>query len=79
MGENRFLLLNYDRLCASPDDELSRLFSFIEVEPTDIDLEHFSRKIIAPKSIGRYRLFDSNVFEERQIDVVREMGFCVYA
>lgn len=78
IGENRFLLLNYDRLCASPENELSRLFSFLDIEPADTDMEHFSNKIIAPKSIGRYRQYDINVFEERQKDCVREMGFCMY-
>ena len=77
MGSRRFMVLNFDQLCESPLDELWRLFSFLEVDTANIALDHYSGKIRMPKTIGRYRQFDGSVFEKRQMDCVREMGFSV--
>ena len=77
MGSRRFMILNFDHLCESPLDELFRLFSFLEVDTAGIAMDHYSGKISIPKTIGRYRQFDSSVFEKRQMDCVREMNFSV--
>jgi hypothetical protein len=77
MGSGKFMVLNYDQLCESPEEGLLRLFSFLEVNPANVDLDHYSGKIKMPKTTGRYRQFDWNVFEKRQVGCVRELGFSV--
>jgi len=77
MSSRKFMVLNYDHLCESPMDELLRLFAFLEVDIASIALDYYSNKIRMPKTIGRHRQFDGSVFEKRQVDCVREMGFNV--
>ena len=75
MGSHRFMVLNYDHLCEYPLDELLRLFSFLDVDTANVALDHYSDKIKKTKTIGRYRQFDTSVFEKRQMDCVRGLGF----
>jgi hypothetical protein len=77
MGNRRFMVLNYDHLCESPLEGLRRLFSFLDVDTTNIALDHYSGKIRVPNTIGRYRQFNGSVFEKRQMDSIKELGFSV--
>ena len=74
---DRFLLLNYDRLIASPDQEMSRIFHFLGV-PIMPDLWPELMPLIKPsESAGRYTKQGLGLFDPEDLDFVRSMGFVV--
>lgn len=74
IGPNRFYLLNYDRLCASPAEEIRRLLDFLDVSAPGADPEELG-KLVAPVSIGRFRSHPDHGFSAAQIQAVRDLGF----
>ena len=71
----RFLMLNYDRLCTNPDDELPALLAFAGIDPSDATLERLRAMISPPDSIGRFRHHGLHVFDPGDVDYVRSLGF----
>ncbi|QLC22507.1 sulfotransferase [Parasphingopyxis sp. CP4] len=71
----RFLLLDYDRLCGSPHREISRLGDFLNVKCTSNEIDELAANITAPKSIGRFRQFGLADFDEQDVAYVASQGF----
>ena len=76
MMGNRFLMLNYDRLCTDPDRELPVLLQFAGVDPKPV-LERLGSMIRPPESIGRHREQGLHIFDPADVDYVRSLGFDV--
>ena len=74
MGE-RFHTVNFDRLCAAPEGEISRLFDFLGAEVEAGALARLSRLVKAPPSIGRYRSLPLDGFDPADVEYVRSLGF----
>lgn len=72
---DRFLLLNYDRLCTQPQDELPRLLNFAGVTSCDRTLATLLPMITPPASIGRYREHGLHEFDPADVDYVQSHGF----
>lgn len=75
----RFLLLNFDQLCADPAPQMDRFLGFIEADP---GVELRQRLILLPQrppSTGRYREKPLSIFAPEDIEAVRELGFSVEA
>ncbi len=70
-----FLMLNHSRLCAAPAVEVDRILEFLELEVPDARRAALHRIPRTPDSSGRYRMYDLGIFDQRQIDFVRDMGF----
>ena len=70
---NRFLMVNFDKLCSDPSDEVERLLHFLDIDEMDYDT--LSKLIVTPHSTGRYLNHDLSVFTLSEIDAVREFGF----
>jgi hypothetical protein len=70
IGEN-FLLLNYDAFCKDPNKGVKKLCEFLgkEFDSTLVD------KVSAPKSIGRFKSFNAEMFDSEDINYVKELGF----
>jgi hypothetical protein len=76
-GPGRFLLLNFDQLCAEPQQQITALLDFLgaKVEP-----ETFAAICKLPKTPvtkDRYRTQNLSVFDSKQIEAVRDFGFQV--
>lgn len=76
LGE-RFLMLNYERLCMQPGDELPKLLEFAGIAPIDRTLASLRPMITPPDSIGRHREHGLHVFDPSDVDYVRSLGFDV--
>lgn len=76
LGE-RFLLVNYDRLCTQPDSELPKLTAFAGVPPDPGLMERLRAQIRPPESIGRYRQHGLGAFDQGDVEFVRSLGFDV--
>lgn len=74
---DRFMMLNYDRLCLQPQDELPRLLEFAGIAPSQATLARLLPMIAPPDSIGRYRGHGLHVFDHADVDYVRSLGFDV--
>ena len=74
LGPDMFHLLNYDRLCANPDEEIRGLLRFLRLDGHNPDPASL-KEIIAPVSLGRFRNHPDHGFTPDQFEAVRELGF----
>ena len=73
--KERFLLVNYDRLCANPRTGLAPLLEFFGVEASAERLEAATSLIRAPGTIGRFKQFPRENFDAQDVAFVRDCGF----
>lgn len=73
LGE-RFILLSYDRLCASPALEIERLKNFLGIEVDASLMDGLSAVPRVSESSGRYKRRLS-IFDKERMDAVRAFGF----
>lgn len=74
MGD-RFLCINYDRFCMEPESEIKKLCNFLEVDVDSILCTDFLEMIRVPDSIGRFKQFGISMFDEADVEYVRDIGF----
>jgi hypothetical protein len=74
MGE-RFLVVNYDRLCRNPSSELSGLIEFAGFEASEDRLAAIRRLIQPPEGIGRFKRFSREDFDPKDVAFVQTAGF----
>ena len=77
MGKNRFLLVNFDELCSSPEREIRKIISFLELDSSTLDLRSLCELPRVPKSAGRYLKKDLSIFSASDIAAICDMGFAV--
>ncbi|HDH97668.1 MAG TPA: hypothetical protein ENF70_00845 [Deltaproteobacteria bacterium] len=72
-----FLLVNHSRFGAEPETQINRMMNFIgmEIEPRKLQSLYQIPKI--PSTSGRFRKHDLGIFDQAQIDFVKDMGFDV--
>lgn len=76
-GEKQFLLLDFDQLCLEPENEISRLLRFLELEPTAERIASLLQKVRPPTSIRRYQQHSLHPFDPEDIEFVKELGYRV--
>lgn len=74
MGSN-FLLVNHSALCEEPERQIQRLVQFSELNVSSRKVLDLCRIPKVPDSLGRYRSRDLGIFDQWQIDFVKELGF----
>lgn len=77
IGSEKFLVMNFDELCRSPESGLKRLLAFLQI---DIDRETIQRAVSLPqipKSMGRFKSHDLDQFESADLDALSRLGFSV--
>jgi len=77
LGRDKFLMVNFDELCMSPESEIKSIVSFLNLNSETIDYNRIYKIPHMPKSIGRYRNHDLSQFDDNCIDAVRSLGFTV--
>ena len=77
MGEDKFLLLNFDSLCNAPAREIDRLLSFVDRNPDQVERQKLYGLVRPPATLGRYRKQDLDIVDPRDIEAVRGLGFTV--
>ena len=71
--KNRFLLLNFDNLCANPENEISALLEFLQLNAKSTDISGLKKIPKMPKSVGRYKNKDLSIFDREEL--VKHIGF----
>jgi hypothetical protein len=71
---DRFLLMRYDDLMASPRDEIGRMAGFLGIDAVPVD-----RLVegIEPTTVGRYRERDLSAFPDDLLHQVEAQGFTI--
>lgn len=75
MGSQKFLVVNFDRLCLFPQPEIQKILSFLNIEPSVEELADLNRIPTKPKSLGRYRAHSISQFDPVDIKKLEMMGF----
>jgi len=75
---DRFMVLNFDRLCLSPRTEIPRLVTFLGLDPAQVDIEKLCALVKVPESMGRYKKHLA-IFSDEEIAAVKRLGFTVEA
>lgn len=76
LGEN-FLLVNFDELCLNPVKQINKILDFLEIDKSKIDTNKLYLLPQKVESIGRYREHDLSIFDKREIEEVKKLGFKV--
>jgi hypothetical protein len=75
LGADRFLLINFDLLCAAPEEGVKKIFDFLGIAPPREVVERAVAIPKAPKSTGRYRQQDLSRFNPELLGRVASLGF----
>ena len=79
LGDQKFLVVNFDRLCLSPESEIEKILSFLNIEPGADVLDALVRIPQMPESLGRYRAFDISQFNPADLMELENLGFSTNA
>lgn len=74
-----FLMIHHSRLCANPPEQIDRILEFLGLEVQDDRLKTLYSIPRTPGTSGRYKKHDLGIFDQRQIDFIKDMGFEVKA
>jgi len=74
---DRFMLLRFEDLCASPEEQIGRLAAFLGRRVESTELRRMAAAVHRPKSIMRYKCQELDIFTEEQLAAVEEFGFSI--
>ena len=74
---DRFLLVNFDELCAAPETGVGQIVKFLHIDPRQVDVKKLASLPRTPSSSGRYRKRDLGIFTEGELSAVRKLGFAI--
>jgi len=77
IGDDRFLLVNFDELCLSPELGIRSLLAFLGIEVDKAVYLEAVRLPKTPSSTGRYRSHDIRQFDEEDLCMLPKFGFSV--
>jgi len=75
VGAERFMVLNFDKLCANVSEEMSRLLSFLEIKLDDDVMEKILALPKVPSTSERFRKEDLSWLDEEGNDFLLTHGF----
>ena len=74
--QDNFLFLNFDNFCLNPENGVTQLCEFLECEDDQL-VTRLKQLIHPPKSIGRFKQYDTDLFNEQDVAYVKSIGFDV--
>jgi len=75
LGNERFLVVNFEKLCLSPKSEIQRIISFLNIKPNADKLKFAVNIPKKPSSLGRYRAHDTGQFESADLADLKTLGY----
>ena len=72
---DRILVLNFEKLCSNPKEEIDRIIAFTKLDLEKINLETIYQLPQTPNSAQRFKDYDLGIFDQAQLDYVRQLGF----
>jgi hypothetical protein len=77
IGPERFLVVNFDQLCAHSENELKRLLLFLDVNPNEQIMEKMAAMPQLPGSSGRFKNKDLQWLKDSDLNFLLNRGFNV--
>ena len=77
LGPERFLQVKFEDLCVSPKIEIEKIISFLGLRAATVDLDSLYNIPSKPKSMERYKNHDLTIFNQADLEAVRELGFMI--
>jgi len=75
LGDKNFLSINFDKLCCTPEKVISNIVDFIGVDIEKTKIQYLYDIPKKPKTIGRYKQYDLNLFDNEDLKFVRNLSF----
>lgn len=75
MLSDRFLIINYERLCDSPGKEIKRLINFLELSVSNETFAQISQIPSPPSLSARYKKHDTSWITDDDIKSLHQMGY----
>jgi len=72
-NKKNVLLLNFDHLCLYPEENIQILIDFLELK--EVDAVKLAKLVKIPESLGRYKQQDLSIFDQNELDAVKQLGF----
>ncbi|UCH19659.1 MAG: sulfotransferase [Deltaproteobacteria bacterium] len=79
LGRQKFLIVNFDRLCLSPESEIQKIISFLNIRPDAKALDLAYQIPQPPKSLGRYKKYCIGQFDQADLDELARWGYSINA
>ena len=79
LGDQHFLVVNFEKMCALPEAEIKKIVSFLNISPNAESLEKVSAIPKKPQSIGRYECHDLNQFDALDLEELKRFGYSVHS
>lgn len=79
LGDQKFLVVNFDRLCLSRKSEIEKIVSFLNIELSTENLTALCRIPQRPKSLGRYRAYNISQFDPADLNELENLDFSTAA
>lgn len=77
LGEERFLLMDFDDLCSFPNREIDRLVNFLGIKVNKDVFESVLHLPKTPQTKGRYKLQDLGQFNEEDLSMLTHLGYSI--
>jgi hypothetical protein len=75
LGSSKFLLINYDKLCDSPNKGINKIIKFIGL-PDDEELISMAGRLVSkPITMQRYKDHDLSQFDCKEMFALERFGF----
>ncbi len=75
IGKDKIYLLNFDKLCLNPEQEINNLINFLSIEVTTHQLQKAISIPKIPATKGRYMKHDLSGFNKSDLEFLKELGF----
>ncbi|AZO94826.1 hypothetical protein D7D81_09590 [Halocella sp. SP3-1] len=72
-----FLLINFDELCSNPKGQINKMLNFLEIDRDQVNINKLYLLPQKVKSIGRYKKHNLSIFDKKEIEEVKKLGFTV--
>jgi len=73
--EDRCLLIKHEALYNSPQIEVNKIINFIDVSISEKKRDNLYNIPQKPDSVNRFKHHDLSIFDNNQLEFVKEMGF----
>jgi hypothetical protein len=77
LGDQKFLVVSFEKICALPKAEIEKIISFLNIRPKGEVLENVLAIPKKPESIGRYECHDLNQFDAADLEGLKRFGYSI--
>lgn len=72
---SQFKVVNFDKLCSDPEDEVTGLLNFLGIDFNDAQFKKITNIPSVPTSKNRYKNYDISIFSKSDLEEIRKLGF----